>query len=75
MAAQVSSSLGGTLCTIDFNFSLVFFWVGDWVGIDPDGVELDGAGVLSHFREPGHCVKVEYLTANDLSGVRLEEVV
>ena len=72
---QASGSLGGTLCTIDFSFSFVFFWVGDWVCIDPDGVELDGAGVFSHFREPGHCVKVEYPAANDLSSVHLEEVV
>ena len=73
--AQASSSLGGTLYTIDFSFSLVLFWAGDWVSVDPDGVELDGPRVLSHFREPGHCVKVEYPTASDLSGVRLEEVV
>ena len=49
--------------------------MGDWVGIDLDGVELDSTGVLSHFKEPGHCVKVEYPAANDLSGVHLEEVV
>ena len=73
--AWASGSLGGTLCTIDFSFSFVFFWVGDWVGVDPDGVELDGAGVLSLFREPGRCGKVEYPAANNLSGVHLEEVV
>ena len=35
LVGQASGGLGGAFCTTDFHFSFVFFWVGDWVGVDP----------------------------------------
>ena len=72
LVRRVSGCLGGGFCTTDFSFSFVFFWAGNWVGVDPDGW---GTGVLSLFKDPGHCAKAEYPATNDLAGVCLEEVV